>query len=109
MDIESIYSDQGYSKKQLGNTPDTYVKYASWYYGKKDSKPLDNIQAYINSIEEEYRREANKLVTMMANYVMSQKNIHVQKQKSKLQKESAVFDSILRQIEADRKAILRSS
>ena len=90
------------------NTPDAdaYAKYASKYYGKKRTSRFDDIQADIDRIEEEYRREANKLATMMANYVMGQKNIHVRQQKTKLQQEAALFDMLLRQIEADRKAIL---
>jgi hypothetical protein len=89
------------------NTPEAYTKYASRYYGKKQQTTrFEEIQADINRIEQEYRREANNLITMMANYVMGQKNIHVQQQKTKLQEEAALFDMLLRQIEADRKAIL---
>ncbi len=88
---------------------ETYMKYASLYYGNTQTNRFDEIQADLDILEEEYRREANKFATMMTNLVMQQKNNYVRRQKIQLQKDAAKFDSTLRQIEADRKAILSSS
>ena len=88
---------------------ETYIEYASLYYGNTQMNRFDEIQADIDILEEEYRREANKLAIMMTNHVMQQKNNYVRQQKIQLKNDAAKFDSTLRQIESDRKAILSSS
>jgi hypothetical protein len=94
MDFETVYATEQ-------NTPESYVEYSSFYY----RKPQMLVDDLVN-IQEEYYREANKLATMMANNVMRQKNMYIQQQKAKIVEDAAVFDILLRQIEAGRKAIL---